>query len=262
MGGRLSAVKAVECHRMLDWNQREIPATCSRGGVCAVADFLDNLIRVPDAPWPPGSIVQKLYESRQARAYDEASLAIVTRRLGYYCDLQSLHSEDAITWSYFGPLTYLPFARQAHFLNWLLRRINLPGEDRCCEIALFRRIPHPERMVPGGPENDFYLLGDRTVVFGEAKWRSPIGIRQGINRDRNQIELRDMFLRSCGRPIFGPRRLVVLSVWRRMPLPARDSPEGVVHASLTWEDLAAYEDHPQAEEFGRYLKWKQANSQP
>jgi hypothetical protein len=47
-------------------------------------------------PWPPPPVVQKLYESRQSRAFAEPELAAAIEVLGFYSDLQSLNSEDAI----------------------------------------------------------------------------------------------------------------------------------------------------------------------
>jgi hypothetical protein len=82
---------------MPDWNGRDILVARSRGGVLAVADFSDNLIRVDGVPWPPPPVVQKLYESRQTRAFDGENLTTATGVLGVYSDLQSLHSEDAVT---------------------------------------------------------------------------------------------------------------------------------------------------------------------
>ena len=80
---------------MLDWNGRAIPVARSKGGVKAVSHPYDNLIRTGFTAWPPPEIVQKLYKSRQSRAFDGKDLDVATSGLGYYCDLQSLHSEDA-----------------------------------------------------------------------------------------------------------------------------------------------------------------------
>jgi hypothetical protein len=47
-------------------------------------------------------VVQKLYGSRQSRAFIGDELPAATKRRGFYSDLQSVNSEDAITSSYFG----------------------------------------------------------------------------------------------------------------------------------------------------------------
>src|SRR4051794_38351564 len=143
-----------------DWNGREFRLVRSKGGVAAVSDFADNLIRDERLPWPPPPVVQKLYESRQSRAFIGAELAAATARLGFYSDLQSLHSEDAITWSYFGPFLAETPASRARFLNWLLKRLELDefASNGSCQLDLWRRIPHPDRpTASGGPELDIVL---------------------------------------------------------------------------------------------------------
>lgn len=242
---------------MQDWNGREIEVGQSRGGVLAVANYSENLIRPNGRPWPPSAIVQKLYKRKHVECFDDVNRPVVTHHLGYYSDLQSLHSEDAITWSFFGPLTSLPPLQQAHFQNWLMEKIGLTDVNSTCEITLFRRVPHPETLVPGGPEIDFCLIGDKTVILGEAKWRSPVGAGQGVDGDQNQIGLRQRFLADYSQAIFGPRRFVVLLLGRNvLPIDAYPAVPGVTLASLQWADLCEYTEHPLADEFGRYYGWK------
>jgi hypothetical protein len=247
-----------------DWNGREISVAKSKGGVIAVADFSDNLIRVDAVPWPPPAVVQKLYESRQSRAFAEDQLSTATKRLGVYSDLQSVHSEDAITWSYFGPLAVEPPDARALFLNWLLQRLGLDelSFNDVCSIDLWRRVPHPDKSLPGGPELDFVLDGDRCVVFGEVKWRSGEGLKQGVQGDKGQMQLRRDFLAKYGPAIYGQRGFVVLGIALAGGIETDPPPDadGVVTRGLQWSDLASYAEHPKADEFGRYLKWKQDNS--
>jgi hypothetical protein len=251
---------------MLDWNEREIEVARSKGGVIAVADFSDNLVRVASVPWPPPAIVQKLYESRQSRAFEGEQLTAATRELGVYSDLQSLHSEDAVTWSYFGPLTVQPPDARARFLEWLLDRLDLNAwqGSSTCSIDLWRRVPHPDKSLPGGPELDFVLDGGRCVVFGEVKWRSGEGQKQGVKKDKGQMQLRRDFFTRYGEAIYGDRGFVVLGVSLGGPLEAEASQDTqrVVTRTIAWRDLADFPEHPRAEEFRRYLAWKQAHSQP
>lgn len=247
---------------MRDWNGREIDAGQSRGGVLAVANYSDNLLCPMGPPWPPSALVQKLYQSKHAECFDDVNRSIVTSHLGYYCDLQSLHSEDAITWSFFGPLAGLPSVQQAHFQNWLMKRFGLAADNRACEITLFRRVPHPETLVSGGPEIDFALIGDKAVALGEAKWRSPVGAGQGVAGDQDQIELRQRFLADYGRKIFGPRQLIVVLLSRNAPpVDAFPAVMGVAIAFLQWADLCDYAGHPLADEFARYHRWKCKHTQ-
>jgi hypothetical protein len=247
-----------------DWNGREIEVARSKGGVIAVADVSDNLIRVDEVPWPPPAIVQKLYESRQSRAFEGDQLEAATRALGVYSDLQSIHSEDAVTWSYFGPLAIQPSDVRGRFLEWLLHRLGISEwtGNTTSSVDLWRRVPHPDKSLPGGPELDFVLDGDRCVVFGEVKWLSGEGRGQGVEKDKGQMQLRRDFFTKYGAAIYGDRGFVVLGVSLGGLLEAETPPdtERVVTRTLSWEDLAAYDDHPRADEFRRYVAWKRSHS--
>ena len=72
--------------------------------------------------------------------------------LGHYSDLQSLNSEDAVTWSVIGPLAYRTDWKQ-HFADRLLGLLGLP-KSKSVAIWLWRRIPHPEKPAStGGPKS-------------------------------------------------------------------------------------------------------------
>ncbi len=248
--------------RQPDWNKRQIEMVKSRGGVHAVCDFSDNLIRDERLPWPPPPVVQKLYESTHGKAYGDG-LPAASATLGHYSDLQSLNSEDAITWSYFGPfLADSPQAR-SRFLNWLLEKATLPelAKNERCAIDLWRRIPHPDKPgAAGGPELDVVLDGDAAVVFAEAKWSSKEATNQGTSGTKGQLELRRDFLGKIGPRIYGDRGRVVLGIVLDEPLSDVTPPDkhGVHTASLRWEQLAEYDQHPKQDEFGRYLEWKRS----
>ena len=163
----------------------------SKGGVCAFQNPYDNLVRGSVNPWPSSEIVQKLYRSTNQKAFINKELEEITSTLSYYSDLQSIHSEDAITWSIFGTASYLPSEVRNKFVYDFLKLSGLnPTTVKHSEISLWRRLPHPETLVAGGPEIDFLIHTNDTLVLGEAKWKSSIGAKQGKNKDRNQIELR------------------------------------------------------------------------
>ena len=238
------------------WNGHSIEAARSRGGVLALARVRDGLVDA--APWPPASIIQKLYQSRQAHSFDIEELEIVTRELGYYCDLQSIHSEDAITYNFFG----IVGEQSPSVLNWMLERLGIDGKTTECEVSCWRRIPHPYTLVSGGPELDALMVGDRAVIAVEAKWRSSEGKRQGKDGTKTQLQLRSEWFAKHGRRIFGDRTMIVLGVSGFdddlvMPLP--DDPR-IVMATLSWRDLTECRHHPYIDEYTRYYRWKVENS--
>jgi len=186
-----------------DWRGRTVTLAKSRGGVPAFTDPLAGLVRGDVIPWPPPEITQKLYKSRQQQAFSGADEKAVTRALGYYSDLQSLNSEDAMTWSVFGPVAYAPVAIRLAYTEALFRLISrkLP-KPQSVAIALWRRLPHPDTQVSGGPEIDFLIQTDQVLVLGEAKWKSKVDSRQGKKHDKDQITLRHEICTKFGRRLF------------------------------------------------------------
>jgi len=111
---------------ILNWKGDPIEVTRSRGGTLATANPSDNLVTASIVPWPPPEIVQKLCESRHGRDFDELEHRALARTLGFYCNLQSLHSEDALTWSVFGTLAYADQQAKCAFIGSLLSVLTIP----------------------------------------------------------------------------------------------------------------------------------------
>jgi len=176
---------------------------------------------------------------------------------GYYTDLQSAHSEDAIQWSFFGPLVYAEAEVRVGFSNWLTEKLGLTKRNLHCTVALWRRIPHPDSLGSGGPELDLLIVGDKFAVVVESKWRSGEGRWQGSTGNQSQLQLRQHFLEKCGASLFDNRQLLVLYVIldsSQRPLSDVESEFPVM--SLEWADLCEWDGHPSSDEFRRYYEWK------
>lgn len=247
-----------------DWNNKDIPYTKSRGGVIVVANPLDNLVYPHSIPWPTPEIVQKLYSSRQIRAFNEKESLICISGLGYYCDLQSLYSEDAITWSVFGTLAYLGLSIRERWVSRFFKVLEIPELNaKNAIISLWRRIPHPDSLVSGGPEIDFEILTDHVLILGEAKWRSKVGVKQGKKGDKDQIQLRLEFLAKYGKAIY-PSVKLFLVVGVGLSKDAFNDNEiltpGVRFISTTWEKVCNISVHPHYHELQKYYQWKLKHS--
>ncbi len=247
---------------MKDWNGKEISSTTSRGGVQVVAHPFDNLMRAGCSPWPTPEVLQKLYQSRQVRAFHDDNLTICKSGIGYYCDLQSLHSEDAITWSVFGTVSRAPRNCLQRWVGDVMDFLGIPGaSSELSEIFLWRRIPHPDTLVPGGPEIDAGIVTENSVIFWEAKWLSQVGTAQGKERDKDQIQLRREFLAKYGARLFpNASVLAVIGVSLFTDCFCSTAPSNVLFMSTTWEDLCSLSSHPFADEVKRYFEWKRNNS--
>jgi hypothetical protein len=216
-------------------------------------------------PWPAPELIQKIYQSRQIRAFSGDDQQLATATLGFYSDLQSIHSEDAITWSVFGPVLYASAEMREAFVADLLRLIRVSGSPSNARVWLWRRLPHPDTLVPGGPEIDFGVQTEDVFLLGEAKWRSSVGASQGVNRDKNQVTLRREFCEKYGRRMLpGARHFVVLGVsWKGgITADAQTESDGVnlYTRDSTWSAVWEISSHPCHEEVRRYLEWKIAYS--
>src|SRR5207244_12251481 len=133
-------------------------------------------------PCPTATVLKKLCRNpRHEESFDGQARELLTERLGFYSDLQSLHSEDAITWSFFGTLSMASPVKRTAFLNWLLKQIELPANEKDCTSELWRRIPHPDTQGMSGPEMDFFVQGYRTMIVDGSKWRVGQGSAPGLS---------------------------------------------------------------------------------
>lgn len=247
---------------MKDWNDKEIKCARSKGGVIATADPFDNLIKTGSYPWPPSELTQKLYQSRHLGAFEEEERELCISGKGFYCDLQSIHSEDAITWSVFGTVARASEIQRTAWLNDLFELLELSHlQKEPAEIFLWRRIPHPDTLVPGGPEIDFGISTGNAIILGEAKWLSGIGRAQGKGRNKDQIQLRGEFLERYKGFLYPEGfELIVLGVGLFESAFINTVPEGIIFKTLTWESICSLASHPCAEELKKYYEWKKANT--
>ncbi len=247
--------------RVNDWRGNEIDLVESNGGVLAFVNPWDGVVHGGVDPWPPPELAQKLYQSNHSGAFVGAANIAATSFLGYYSDLQSMHSEDAVTWSLFGPIAYANSDVRAQFCAQLLESLGIARFVTNARIWLWRRLPHPDTRVSGGPEIDFGIQTADTLILGESKWRSGFGAGQGAKGDKDQIQLRVEYCVKHGADVFPHvNQFIVLAVGRGPNLLTevhRASGGGkVLMHETTWEKLGALTANPFAEECRQYLAWR------
>lgn len=240
------------------WNEIELVE--SSGGVRAAVNPWDGVVHGGVDPWPPPELVQKLYKSNHAAAFVGTGSA-ATRFLGYYSDLQSVHSEDAVTWSLFGPIAYADSTVRANFTTQLLELLGIRRSVSIARLWLWRRLPHPDTRVSGGPEIDFGIQTTDTLILGESKWRSGFGARQGASRDKDQIQLRVEYCLKHGSEVFPHvTQFIVLAVGRGSKLLSDEHRAlgggKVLMHETTWEKLGGLTANPFANEFRAQLAWR------
>ena len=241
-----------------NWNGDKVAFAESKGGVLAFTDPLEGLLCGDVKVWPTPEILQKLYKSNHQDHYEDEDRQVVTQMMGYYCDLQSVNSEDAITWSVFGPLIYAEEAIRVKFCTKLFQMVDPslrpPGT---ATISLWRRTPHPIELSMGGPEIDVLLQTPEVVILGEAKWKS--------KRDEEQIELRKRVFSRFGQRIYAAKTtFVVLGIHLDEPVVQRQECQvgdvEILMRNVSWENLCSIKPHPTGDELLKYFRWKRKMS--
>ena len=206
----------------------------SRGKSAAVVTIADNFLITPNTVWPDIDIVSKIVKSKHLSDFPEEYHKELTQQFGFYTDLQSVKSEDALTWSLFGYISKLDQVIIDSFYNELLAHFEL-GEDTSCTIRLWQRLPHPETFGNGGPEIDVILMGKRICLLVECKWTADVGKNQGVNKNLNQLEIRRLWIDRLGKRIFPGHNIHIVFVGN-VKLPNI--------YSITWEEFSNFDHLP------------------
>jgi hypothetical protein len=158
-----------------------------RGRVFAAFDWRDLVLATG------GPIERKAQmSSGRLSAFDPGSQVALKKRDGCYCDLQSINSEDTVTWSVFGVYSIDLWAGD-------LLSLAFPADHSAVWNVLFwQRLPHPEDgKIQHGPEADVILKSDSTWAYAiEAKWTADIDRKQGRSLDKTQLEMRAASVKS------------------------------------------------------------------
>ncbi len=276
--------------KITNWNGEIVEVAGSRGsGVIGFMNYEDNLVipgRLRDSNnlfypwWPYPDILTKLEQSNHIRDYQKNDIWDLRRHLGFYCDLQSVNSEDAITWSVFGSLNCFHMNERLGFYNELLKRIGYEdANEKTCFIRNWQRIGHPDTFYLGTdrtvshspgirtilqlskktsvPELDLMIISENFVVFGEAKWGGDIARNQGVNKDKDQLEIRLEYFNTLGKTLFSDKEQVLLFVNIDGEVETKIKDELKI---ITWAELCNEFKHPLQDELKRYydfkLNWK------
>jgi hypothetical protein len=228
-----------------NWRNEDIRVEKTRNGKLSVCDYRDNLIIPSHLDFEKSDVSKKLIKSSHIRDFPPESQKELTKILGFYTDLQSLRSEDAITYSVFGTLHYYSLASQIDFIESMLKLMDVNQKVSNLEISLWTRLPHPHTgIVSHGPEMDFIIKTDTLDILGESKWIHKISGNQGILDNLNQLQIREEVASTNLE-----KNTIVLYVGRE-----NINLQGNF-VSLTWDELCSKTSHPNKEVYDYYL-WK------
>ena len=111
---------------MIDnWNGQPVAVRRSRGGVLTLERWEDNVLGAP--PWPEALLGQvRGYVARPDHfAADDADA--LAAHLGRISKFQSVNSEDAVTYSWFGTLADAAGDVRCAAVQWLYDRAGIPA---------------------------------------------------------------------------------------------------------------------------------------
>jgi hypothetical protein len=257
-----------------DWNGQQLEVRRSRGsGVPYVTSWQHNVIRPGSIEWPEWLVKQVRGYVAQRSWFTDADAAALAAEFGSISKFQSLRSEDAVTWSWFGTLALADEQARARTIQWLYDRLGL-GSTASARVNIdqWQRVVHPNALSsPKGPEIDVRIDDPgAALVYVESKWGASLGTGKGAAGGTldDQIVLRRDSLRKDPALAGDPDRpYLVLGVSDDPPDLAiydearnADGLRPVSIAWITWDDLAACDAHPHAEEFARYLAWKREHA--
>jgi hypothetical protein len=161
------------------------------------------------------------YVARCSWFTDDAADALAAK-LGLISKFQSLNSEDAVTWSWFGTLALADAETRRRALQWLYDELRLAlRASASLRIEQWPRVMHPNAPEsPHGPELDA-LIDDPggALVYVEAKWEAVLGTGKGATegiRDDQVVLRRDSFRSDLARVADG-RVFIVLGVSNAKP---------------------------------------------
>jgi hypothetical protein len=90
-------------------------------------------------------------------------------------------------------------------------------------------------------------MGKKICLLVECKWTANIGKNQGVNKNYDQIEIRQLWKNGIGKKIFPNHGIHIIFVGN-VRLPAI--------YSITWEEIAEFKSLFHDKEFADYLRWK------
>lgn len=178
-------------HQIRGWRGQDIVGARSRSsGDFWARDWRDLVLDTT------GAIENKARE-RAGRAgswFDAEAFELLRTVDSGCCYLQSIKSEDTVTWAAFGPRV-----GNAALNSGLDRAFGSASRPQEWNRSLWRRWPHPETgKAQNGPEPDAVLINAPWCYVVEAKWLADLDDTQGSDGGLGQMILRAEIAKSEG----------------------------------------------------------------
>jgi hypothetical protein len=136
-----------------DWNGDTVPVRRSAGptAVLTFERWEDHVLRGQATPWPPPDLLKQVtaYRARDSHFAPADAEGLMVALGGMISRFQSVNSEDAVSWSWFGTLGAAPATDRRAAIQWLYDRAGIDAIAVDPEIGQWMRVFHPQR--PGQP---------------------------------------------------------------------------------------------------------------
>jgi hypothetical protein len=144
-----------------NWNGDPVPVRRSRGGVLTFEHWEDNVLGSP--PWPESLLAQVRGYVAQRRYFSNADAEVLAAHFeGRISKFQSINSEDAVTYSWFGSLGIADMDTRRRAVEWLYERAGISATAVAPAIDQWVRVFHPNAPDSArGPELDARILVSR-----------------------------------------------------------------------------------------------------
>jgi hypothetical protein len=261
-----NSVVAAAPESIIGWDGQRIAGARSRGGVFAARDWRHLVI----SPGPQIEAKARV-PSRRATAFDDDVIGCLCEVDGRYSNVQSLNSEDTVTWCTFGLVP-----ADAWIPSLIETALGTPTSSGPWSATLWTRTRHPDTgLKVHGPEADVILRAPNDWHYVvEAKWLQDLDGTQGANRDVTQLDMRAGALDKSADPSHTGVIVVVPgpdlypfahrdgSTFRRYFEPSGRSYRALPAATearataITWEQIVEILEAPGLALYARYLRWR------
>lgn len=250
-----------------DWNGKEIEVCYSANTqIFATLHPNQNIVSMRDNAFQSPELKRKYAISCEDSNFGKSS--ILSNRnwsLGYYCELQSILSPQAIAWSVFGSISHATSIVQRNWMMDFFSSINLEEPDvNDAQFFFWRKLLDAKKATKPSPEIDIMITTPNSLNMVLCYWNI-----NASNTQTNLIKERILELDEClyemnPSHLANERTLNLIVIDQNTHLQEADLQNQLNHkfSTTTWQTICNFKSHPSYREIQRYYDWKSKHSNP
>ena len=258
---------SIKISEISDWNEKAIEACYNlESGLFATLHPNQNIVCKAQNAGQSSELKRKFTQrGKDPNFSKEACLSNTNWSLGYYCDLQSIESAQAIAWSTFGLVSD---STSLIKYNWMLdffKCLDLAGASADdAQFFFWRKLPSATKPSNLCPECDVMIATQNTLTVILCYWNN-IQTESNANLIKEQIKKIDAFLFDEQKfNSTTERTFNILLVDQSTDIQKEDLQADLNYnfSTTTWNTLCGFKSHPLCEEIQRYYQWKCKHTKP